>query len=128
MDYTGIKHLHTAIAGLAIVLLFARGACLLWAPAVLQQRWMRLLPHVFVTLLLLTGLWLASQLGAGSPHAWLAAKVVGLAIYVVLTMVVMKRVGPGAPKLATFVAAVIVFAYIVSVAVTKSPAGFLGRL
>ena len=56
-------------------------------------------------------------------HAWLSAKVVGLLLYIVLGSIALKRGRTRAVRIAAFFAALGVFAYIVAVALTKSPAG-----
>ena len=56
--------------------------------------------------------------------AWLTAKVGGLVAYVVLGAVALKRGRTRSVRLAALLAAMGVFGYIVSVAVTKQPAGF----
>ena len=91
IDYATVKHLHTTAATLSIAFFLTRGAWMLWAPAMLQVRWVRIAPHVVDTILLVAGLWLASQLAPGGPHAWLAAKVVALLVYIALGVVALKR-------------------------------------
>jgi uncharacterized membrane protein SirB2 len=128
IDYTTVKHLHTTAATLSIALFVTRGAWMLWSPSMLQLRWVRVVPHVIDTVLLAAGIWLASQLAAGGPHAWLAAKLVALVVYIALGTVALKMSRPPSVRIAAFVAAVVTFGYIVSVAVTKSPLGLLARL
>ena len=128
IDYATVKHLHTTAATLSIAFFLTRGAWMLWAPAMLQVRWVRIAPHVVDTILLVAGLWLASQLPAGGPHAWLAAKVVALLAYIALGTVALKPSRPKPVRIAALAAAVATFGYIVSVALTKSPLGFLARL
>jgi uncharacterized membrane protein SirB2 len=114
-----------AAAALSIALFVARGAWLLGSPQRLQPPWMRVPPHVVDTVLLLSALWLAAQQAPGSPHAWLAAKVVALVAYVVLGTVALKRGRSARIRIAAFVAAVATFGYIVTVALAKSPLGLL---
>jgi uncharacterized membrane protein SirB2 len=57
-------------------------------------------------------------------HGWLTAKVVGLIGYIVLGSIALKRGRTRHTRVAAFAAALVMFAYIVSVAITKSPAGF----
>ena len=80
------------------------------------------------TVLLVSALWLAWQLGAQGTRGWLAAKLAGLAVYIALGAVALKRGRTRATRTAAFVAALATFGYIVSVAVTKSPLGLLGWL
>jgi uncharacterized membrane protein SirB2 len=128
LDYTTVKHLHTTAATLSIAFFLTRGAWMLWAPSMLQVRWVRIAPHAIDTILLVAGLWLAAQLPAGGPHAWLAAKVIALLVYIGLGIVALKPSRPKPVRVAALIAAVATFGYIVSVALTKSPLGFLARL
>jgi uncharacterized membrane protein SirB2 len=96
-----------------------------WSPQRLAQRWVKVLPHVVDTVLLLSGAWLAFQLGSG-VRGWLTAKLVGLVLYIALGMLALRRGRTRAVRIGAAVAAVVVFAWIVSVAITKSPLGFLG--
>ncbi len=127
-DYSVVKSLHATAAALSIALFIARGAWMRTSPQMLQQKWVRISPHVVDTVLLLSALWLASQQAPGSPHGWLAAKVVGLVVYIVLGTVALKRGPTPGIRTAAFVAALATFGYLVTVAVTKSPLGFLARL
>lgn len=112
-------------AALSIALFVARGAWLLSAPQRVQPPWMRIPPHVVDTVLLLSALWLAAQQAPGSPHAWLAAKIVALVAYVVLGTLALRGGRTRGARIAAFAAALATFGYIVTVALTRSPLGFL---
>ena len=127
-DYGLVKSLHAGSAALSIALFATRGAWMLWSPERLRERWVRIVPHAIDTVLLASALWLAWQLGAAGAHGWLAAKVVALLVYIALGTVALKRGRTRGVRIAAFVAAVATFGYIVSVALTKSPLGFLARL
>lgn len=58
-------------------------------------------------------------------HDWLTAKVLGLIVYIILGSIALKY-GPTKPiRAMAWVAALAVFGYIVSVALTHTPRGFL---
>jgi len=128
IDYAAVKSIHVGAATLSIALFILRGAWRFAAPRMLSLAWVRVVPHVVDTVLLAAGLWLAWQLAAGAAHAWLAAKIAGLVVYIVLGTIALKRGRTPAIRLTAFVAAIAIFAYIVSVALTKSPLGFLALL
>ena len=92
----------------------------------LAHRITRIAPHVVDTLFFVTGVWLVISLNLpvlGSP--WLMAKLGGLVVYIVLGTIAL-RPGRSMPvRLVAFVAALSVFAYIVGVAISKSPASWL---
>ena len=106
----------------SIALFLVRGIWMLWAPERLQLRWVRIVPHVVDTLLLASALWLAWRIG---PTSWIAAKVVALPLYIALGTVALKRGRTRGIRVSALISAVIVFGYVVSVAITKSPLGFL---
>jgi uncharacterized membrane protein SirB2 len=54
---------------------------------------------------------------------WLTAKVTGLVVYVVLGTIALKRGRTLRVRVAAWIAAQLVFLYIVSVAITKDPLG-----
>ena len=85
------------------------------------------MPHGVDTVLLVSALLLAWQIGRGAAP-WLAAKVVALVVYIVLGTIALKRGRTPAIRAGAFVLALATFGYIVSVALTKSPWGALARL
>ena len=123
--YSAVKSVHMSAAALSIATFVTRGAWLLRAPQRPQPQWARIAPHVVDTVLLLSALWLASQQAAGDAHGWLAAKVVALVVYIALGTIALKRGRTLGIRIAAFAGAVVIFAYIVSVALTKSPLGIL---
>jgi uncharacterized membrane protein SirB2 len=56
---------------------------------------------------------------------WLTAKIVGLLAYIALGMVALRFGRTRGTRAAAWIAALATFGYIVSVAVTKDPRGFL---
>ena len=128
LDYATIKTVHTGAAALSFSLFALRGTWMLRAPERLRQRWVRIVPHVIDTLLLASALWLAWQIGAEGTRGWLWAKVIALVAYIALGSLALKRGRTRNMRIAAFAAALVAFAYIVSVALTKSPLGFVGRL
>ena len=126
-DYTFFKHVHLGAVALSLALFALRGAWMLAAPDMLRRRWVRVLPHVIDTVLLASALWLVWQLPDGNG-AWISAKVVGLIVYIGAGLVTLRAGQTRGVRLAAFAFALLTFAYIASVAVTKTPLGFFGRL
>jgi uncharacterized membrane protein SirB2 len=62
---------------------------------------------------------------APSDAPWLLAKIVGLVVYVGLGVVALRPGGSRTVRASAWLAALAVVAWIVSVAMTKSPLGFL---
>ena len=131
MDYLTLKSVHAGSAFASLTLFVTRGAWMMSAPERLQQRWVKVVPHVVDTVLLASAIVLVWQLGGLVPlktQSWLVAKIVALLAYVVLGSIALKRGRTRAIRLVAFFAAIAVFGYIVSVAIEKSPSGFFGWL
>ncbi|MDX5445256.1 MAG: SirB2 family protein [Zoogloeaceae bacterium] len=124
--YYGIKHLHMLLAVVSILGFLLRGVWMMSGSALLEKRLVRVLPHVVDTLLLLSAIALAVMI-AQYPFVagWVTAKVLGLVVYIALGMIALRRGRTKGIRIAAFFAAIVVFAWIASVAVSKNPAGFL---
>lgn len=126
MTFAEIKLIHETAAAISIIGFIARGAGMLGGARWLARRSVKTLPHVVDTVLLASAITLAWELRL-SPLAtpWLAAKIVGLVVYIVVGMFALRLGRTRAVRATAFVAAVVVFAWIVSVAFAKDPRGFL---
>jgi uncharacterized membrane protein SirB2 len=120
MNYLALKHFHMTCAALSGTLFFVRGIWMLRASPMLQQRWVRIVPHVVDTLLLASALTLVvwSHQYPGAQN-WLTAKLLALIVYIGLGTVALKRGRTKGVRTAAFVAALLVFGYIVKVALTR---------
>jgi uncharacterized membrane protein SirB2 len=58
-------------------------------------------------------------------QSWLSAKVIALVIYILLGMVALKRGRSRKVRITAWLLAIVTFAYIVAVAMTRSPLGIL---
>ena len=124
--YLAVKHLHVTCVVLSAMGFLLRGAWMLSGSALLRHRLTRILPHLVDTLLLGSALVLAVMIEQYPFVAgWVTAKVFGLLGYIVLGTLALKRGRTLAIRLTAFAAAVAVYAWIVSVALTKDPAGYL---
>lgn len=125
MDYYALKYLHMSCAALSGGLFLLRGCWMLFQPARLQQRWVRVAPHIIDTALLASAVTLAVLSGQYPlAQGWLTAKVLALLLYIVLGTVALKRGKTRAVRAAAFAAALACFGYIVAVAVSKQPLPF----
>lgn len=121
-----VKLIHRTAVALSVTGFFFRGAGSLAGAQWVKSRAAKSLPHLVDSVLLLTGLTLAWKLRLTPDQApWLLAKLVGLVAYIALGVVALR---PGRPRLvrsAAWLAALAVVGWIVSVALTKRPFGFL---
>jgi uncharacterized membrane protein SirB2 len=126
LTYLMIKSLHmiTAIATISGFVL--RGYWMMVESERLQLKLIRIAPHIIDTLFLLSGIALVYQLQLNVfSQPWLLAKITGLIAYIVLGTIAIKR-GPTLQiRVIAFVAALATFAYIIGIALTKSPASWL---
>ena len=88
--------------------------------------WLAAAPHAVDSVLLASALGLA-WVGGFRPFEvpWLEAKLVGLALYIVAGTIALKRGRTAGCGTAAFAMALLAYAYIVSVALTKHPQGWL---
>jgi uncharacterized membrane protein SirB2 len=130
MDYAWIKILHVTCVAISGAGFLLRGLLAWRGSALASARPLRVAPHVIDTLLLGSGIAMA-VMARISPLAfpWLGAKIVALLVYIVLGLLALERgrslgLSPAA-RAAAFGAALATFAYIVAVALRRSPAPWI---
>ncbi|MFW1678804.1 SirB2 family protein [Pontibacter sp. JAM-7] len=123
--YPLIKHIHM-ITVVVSLLLFIWRAGLHWQrPQQAYAKWLRIVPHINDTLLLISAISLAVLLQQYPlAHAWLTTKVVLLLVYIGLGTVALKKAHTRPAIALTSGAAVLCFGYIMAVAISKSPLPF----
>ena len=126
VSFAVAKNVHIAAVVASFGLFVLRGIWRFRAPRLLEARWVRVVPHVVDTILLASAIVLALLMkNYPGTHEWLTAKVIGLVLYVVLGSVALRYGRTPFVRGAALAGALAVFGYIVSVAVTKSPTGFI---
>ncbi|WP_116475790.1 SirB2 family protein [Zobellella maritima] len=127
MSYLAVKHAHMLFVMISITLFMLRAWLAVPSPARIQNKVLKIVPHINDTLLLLCGIWLAIHIHqtpfGNSP--WLTAKVIGLVLYILVGTIAIKRGKTQGQRLAAALAAVGLFAYIFGVAISKSPLSWL---
>jgi len=117
-----IKSIHLITVALTITGFIVRGIWMLQDSPYLNSRAVRTFPHVNDTLLLASALWTAAMLGQYPfVNAWLTAKVLGLIAYILLGAVALTYGPTRRIRALAFAAALMSFAYVVTVAITKNP-------
>ncbi|HOG03339.1 MAG TPA: SirB2 family protein [Accumulibacter sp.] len=129
ISYLYLKYLHMGCVALSGAGFLLRGVWMLTDSPCLQQRAVRVLPHLIDTILLGSAIAMA-VISAQYPFAvnWLTAKLVGLLIYIGCGTMALKRARSKAQRAVFLVAALGAFAYIVSAALARSPLGFFAWL
>ncbi|MEK7815774.1 MAG: SirB2 family protein [Pseudomonadota bacterium] len=115
-----LKYLHIACAVLSVSGYFLRGLWMMQDSPRLQTRWVRVVPHIIDSLLLVSAIALTIRLQQYPfVHDWLTAKVLALVAYIVLGAVGLKYGRTRKIRIAAWVAALLTFGYIVAVALTR---------
>jgi uncharacterized membrane protein SirB2 len=129
VDYATVKLVHQSAVLLSLSGFFLRGAASFAGAGWVSHRAAKTLPHVIDTVLLLSALALAWMLRLTPGNApWLLAKAVGLVVYVGLGVVALRPGRSLVVRATAWVAALLTAAWIVSVAITKNPMGFVAAL
>lgn len=126
LDYLLIKQLHMTLAALSLGLFVLRAGWSVAGSPMLRRRWVRVTPHIVDTLLLTFGVMLMILLRAW-PHQtpWLAAKLLALLVYIGLGTMAIKRGTTPTRRAGYALAAIMVFLYMVGVAVRHHPGSWL---
>lgn len=122
MNLITIKYLHISCAILSYLFFFIRGIWMLRASPTLNQRWVKIWPHIIDAVLLISAITLAYQ-NAISPLTtpWLLAKIVALLIYILLGTIALKRGQTRTIRFYAWISAQLVFLYIVLTAINHKP-------
>jgi len=118
MDFMVLKHIHLTCVALTFLSFSVRSFWMLQASAMLQQKWVKIAPHIIDTFLLVSAIGMAVQIGFTQ---WIAAKIIGLIAYIVLGTIALKRGKTRQTRIAAMLGAYAVFFYIAGVAATKNP-------
>ena len=122
MSYLALKHLHVACVVLSGLGFALRGWWMLNDSPWLRARLARVVPHVIDSVLLGSALVMAWQ-SSQYPFAqgWLTAKFFGLLAYILCGTMALKRARTKSRRVVFLALALLAYAYIVGVALTRSP-------
>ncbi len=133
--YSLLKTVHVIFALATIAGFCLRGYWMIIGSALLERRITRIAPHIVDTLFLVSGIALVVMLGLNPmQHSWLLAKFTGLFGYIALGAVALRggrtlRSGRTLRiRVIAMLAAMAVYAYIVGVALSKSPGSWLAPI
>jgi uncharacterized membrane protein SirB2 len=119
VSYLLLKSIHISAVFLSGALFFIRGRWMLSGSRQLQRTWVKVVPHIVDTVLLVSAIALTLRIHQYPfTHNWLTAKVLGLLLYIALGMIALKRGRSRQVRLLAWLAAMAVFLYIVAVALT----------
>lgn len=90
------------------------------------KKWVKIVPHVNDTILLIAAILLAISIEQYPfVHVWLSAKFIALVFYIVFGLFALKRAKTKQVQGVFFVLAIMSFGYIVMVALTRSATIFI---
>lgn len=123
-----LKHTHLTALALSFLLFFIRGYLMMRESNASKHRAFLIAPHIINLLLIGSGIALAVVMHFNPANQpWLATKLIALFVYITLGILTFKHPVLKIRKL-LWVSALIVFAFIVSVAQSKNPLGFFANL
>ena len=123
--YFALRDLHIACVALSGALFLLRGVLRLVDHPSVNRLWMRALSWIIDTALLGMGVLLMIALRMYPPaQGWLSLKLLLLVVYVVLGFMALKRARTRRGRALALLAALLVFAYMIGVALRHHPAGW----
>lgn len=127
--YLAVKYVHVISVALSLTGFFLRGILMMRESPLSNARWVRVLPHINDTVLLIAALSLAAMSGQ-YPFVvdWVTAKVLGVIAYIILGALALRDASTRRMRIVCWFASLAVFGWIVSVALTRQPLGFLAVL
>jgi uncharacterized membrane protein SirB2 len=127
--YLAVKYVHVISVVLSLTGFFLRGILMMRDSPLLGVRWVRVLPHINDTVLLVAALSLAAMSGQ-YPFVvgWITATVLGVIAYIILGALALRDASTRRMRIICWFASLAVFGWIVSVALTRQPIGFFAAL
>jgi len=120
MEYALLRLIHVGTVYITFGLFVTRGIWMLLDSPRLQDRWVKVVPHLNDTLLFVAAIGMLIA-GGLNPlvHPWLLVKIFGLLLYIYLGTMALKRGRTKGQRTIYFIAALATIGYIIAVAVTK---------
>ncbi|GMR16428.1 MAG: SirB2 family protein [Gammaproteobacteria bacterium] len=121
-----IKLIHMSTAFISISLFLLRGFWVFTESPMMKRKWVKILPHVNDTVLLIAAIFLTMAIQQYPfVDAWLTAKLIALFVYIVFGMFALKYAKEMQNKVLFFILALLTFGYIVGVALNRTADWFL---
>jgi uncharacterized membrane protein SirB2 len=126
--YETLKYLHIIAVITSFLLFFIRGQLMMRESINAKHKLFLITPHIVSLILIASGIGLAITLHINpATQPWLAVKLAALVVYIALGILTFKHSSLKVRKILWLVA-LIIFAFIVSVAESKNPLGFFAPL
>jgi len=125
--YLFIKTLHISTVALSIGLLLFRTVLLLRSSKLLKNRFLKLIPHINDSLLLITAitmLFTSEYISSGNME-WIYAKVSAMILYIVTGIYLFRYANSNRQIVYLLALAIILYLYIIQTAITKNLIPFI---
>ena len=121
-----VKYIHVSCVILTLAFFVIRGIWMIRDSELLKKKWVKILAPVIDTILLASAVVQTTRIHEYPfTHNWLTAKILALIIYIALGMVALNYGKTKNIKITAWFGALLCFAYIASVALTRNPMVFL---
>lgn len=118
--YTMVKHLHLTVIGLSVILFLLRFVLMSLQSPMLQKKWLKILPHIVDTLLIVSAITLTILIQQYPfVDAWVTEKLLGLIMYVFMVTLALKKTNTQFVRFVGLIGAVSWIAFAGMVAVSK---------
>lgn len=129
MGFYLIKSLHLVTVAASFALFFIRGIWVLRAYPRPDEEWVRALPYAIDTLLIVSGVSLVAWVWQNAwPGEWLTWKLVFVVVYAVLVVIVLHVAKQRWQKTLAWLAGMLVFLFITTIAVLHQKFGIFSLL
>ena len=120
--YMMVKHLHLTAVALSLTLFVLRFFWTVRGSQMMSKKWVKIVPHVIDTVLLLSALTLCVLISQYPfVNAWLTEKVLGVVLYILMGFWTLKWARTTPLKALGFVGALAWLVFVAKVAVFKQP-------
>ena len=116
---------HVTSALLSISGFIFRGILRFSGSDLVNRKWLKIAPHIIDTVLIVSAIMLYLRSGLellSTP--WLMAKIIALLLYIALGLIAFRFGKTRTIRFVAWLEAILVFAYIIGVAITKNPLVF----
>lgn len=114
--------IHVATVILSLSGFVFRGVLRFSGSDLINRKWLKIAPHIVDTVLIVSAITLLLQASLNPLNTpWLLAKIVALIIYIGLGLIAFRFASSRSVALWSWGMAIMVFCYILAVAVTKNP-------
>lgn len=120
--YMMFKHLHYLVVSLSAIVLTIQFVAHYFDLAIKDKKWLKIVPHILYTLILLTALGLLGTLKLNPfEHTWVMHKILGFVCYVALGALAYKYARNNGMRMLGYIGAIAWLLITVNIAITKTP-------